>query len=88
MRAPGTARLLRRALGIPAGQRGGPRDELRKNRFYGTYRTHLAVFHFVMPIGRGGNTLWRDIDCRGAFPGRAGSRVTNGQGKKRHARKQ
>jgi len=38
------------------------------NPLYGTYRTHLAVFHFVMPIGEVGHP-WPDIDCRGV-PGR------------------
>jgi hypothetical protein len=38
------------------------------NPRYGTYRTHLAVFHFVMPIGEVGHP-WPDIDCRGV-PGR------------------
>lgn len=38
------------------------------NPRYGTYRTHLAVFHFVMPIGDVGHP-WPDIDCRGV-PGR------------------
>jgi hypothetical protein len=38
------------------------------NPRYSTYRTHLAVFHFVMPIGEVGHP-WPAIDCRGV-PGR------------------
>jgi hypothetical protein len=38
------------------------------NPRYSTYRTHLAVFHFVMPVGEVGHP-WPDIDCRG-MPGR------------------
>jgi hypothetical protein len=38
------------------------------NPRYGTYRTHLAVFHFVMPVGEVGHP-WPAIECAGV-PGR------------------